>query len=53
MTTNDHERLELLLDRWEAARRAGRPVRLPELCADAPDLRDLFALRVRVIELAE
>jgi tRNA A-37 threonylcarbamoyl transferase component Bud32 len=53
VTTNDHERLELLLDRWESARREGRPVRLPELCADAPELRDLFALRVRVIELAE
>ena len=53
MTTHDHERLERLLDRWDAGRRAARPVPAADLCAEAPDLRDLFALRVRLIEWAE
>ncbi len=52
MTTNDHDRLEQLLDRWEAGRRAGRPQTAADLCADAPDLRDLLAQRVRVMEWA-
>ncbi len=52
MTNNNHERLEHLLDRWEAGRRAGRPPTADDLCGDAPDLRDLLAQRVRMMEWA-
>ena len=52
MSPNDHDRLEHLLDRWEAGRQAGRPLAVGELCADAPDLRDLLAQRVRMLEWA-
>lgn len=52
MTTNDHERLEHILDRWEAGFRAGRSPTAAELCADAPDLRDMVAQRVRMLEWA-
>jgi hypothetical protein len=52
VTTNDHERLEHILDRWEAGRRAGRPPTTSDLCADAPHLRDLVTQRVRMLEWA-
>ncbi len=50
--TNNHDRLEQLLDRWVAGRRTGRPQTPADLCADAPELRDLLAQRVRMMEWA-
>lgn len=50
MTTREQELVERLLDRWEAARRANRPLSAAELCADAPDLRPELERRIAVME---
>lgn len=52
MTTIDHELLERLMDRWEAARKAGQPLTVEELSAEAPELHDVLARRIRVLEWA-
>lgn len=52
MTTNEHELLERLMDRWEAARTAGRPLTASELSAETPELHDVLARRIRVLEWA-
>lgn len=52
MTTNEHELLERLMDRWEAARTAGHPLTAAELSAEAPELHDVLARRIRVLEWA-
>jgi hypothetical protein len=50
VTTSDHEQLEQLLDRWEEARRANRPLSAEELCAHSPRLREGLEKRIRVLE---
>jgi serine/threonine protein kinase len=50
VTTQDHELLEQLLDRWEEARRSGQPLSATELCGDSPDLREPLARRIAVME---
>jgi serine/threonine protein kinase len=50
VTTRDWEQVERLLDRWEEARRANRPLSAAELCADAPALRPELERRIAVLE---